>query len=108
MGFFKSQMWKVLEWKDDSSDTLVYRFPMDGKEIMSGSQLTVRESQVAVFVNLGKVADVFGQGKLLQTTCLFCRVSAVYGIRDKAVLKRICILSTQSSFLTASGVLAIP
>ncbi len=68
MGFFKSQMWKVLEWKDDSSDTLVYRFPMDGKEIMSGSQLTVRESQVAVFVNLGKVADVFGPGKYKLTT----------------------------------------
>lgn len=68
MGFLKSQMWKVLEWKDDSSDTLVYRFPMDGKEIMSGSQLTVRESQVAIFVNLGKVADVFGPGKYKLTT----------------------------------------
>lgn len=63
MGFFKSQMWKVLEWKDDSSNTLVYRFPMDGKEIMSGSQLTVRESQMAIFVHLGKIADVFGPGK---------------------------------------------
>ncbi len=63
MGWFKSQMWKVLEWKDDSADTLVYRFPMDGKEIMSGSQLTVRESQVAIFVHLGKIADVFGPGK---------------------------------------------
>ena len=68
MGFFKSQMWKVLEWKDDSSNTLVYRFPMDGKEIMSGSQLTVRESQVAVFVHLGKIADVFGPGKYKLTT----------------------------------------
>lgn len=68
MGFFKSQMWKVLEWKDDSRDTLVYRFPMDGKEIMSGSQLTVRESQVAVFVHLGKIADVFGPGKYKLTT----------------------------------------
>lgn len=68
MGFFRSQMWKVLEWKDDSSDTLVYRFPMDGKEIMSGSQLTVRESQVAIFVHLGKIADVFGPGKYKLTT----------------------------------------
>ena len=63
MGWFKSQMWKVLEWKDDSPDTLVYRFDMQGKEIMSGSQLTVRESQVAIFVHLGKIADVFGPGK---------------------------------------------
>ena len=68
MAFLKSQMWTVLEWKDDSEDTLVYRFPMDGKEIMSGSQLTVRESQVAIFVHLGKVADVFGPGKYKLTT----------------------------------------
>ena len=45
MGWFKSQMWKVLEWKDESQDTMVHRFDMQGKEIMSGSQLTVRESQ---------------------------------------------------------------
>ncbi len=68
MAFFKSQMWKVLEWKDDSKDTLVYRFPMNNQEIMSGSQLTVRESQVAVFVHLGKIADVFYPGKYKLTT----------------------------------------
>lgn len=68
MGWFKSQMWKVLEWTDDSRDTIVYRFPMDGKEIMSGSQLTVRESQVAVFVHLGQIADVFTPGKYKLTT----------------------------------------
>lgn len=68
MSFLKSQMWTVLEWKDESADTVVYRFPMDGKEIMSGSQLTVRESQVAIFVHLGKVADVFGPGKYKLTT----------------------------------------
>lgn len=68
MGFLRSQMWKVLEWKDDSTDTIVYRFPMDGKEIMSGSQLTVRESQVAIFVHLGKIADVFTPGKYKLTT----------------------------------------
>lgn len=63
MGWFKSQMWKVLEWKDDSSDTMVYRFDMQGKEIMRGSQLTVRESQVAIFVHQGQIADVFGPGQ---------------------------------------------
>lgn len=67
-GWFKSQMWKVLEWKDDSTDTVVYRFPMNGKEIMSGSQLTVRESQVGVFVHQGKIADVFGPGQYKLTT----------------------------------------
>lgn len=69
MGWFRSQMWKVLEWKDNSTDTIVYRFPMENDdEIMSGSQLTVRESQVAIFVHLGKIADVFEPGKYKLTT----------------------------------------
>lgn len=68
MGWFRKQMWKVLEWKDESSDTLVYRFPMNDQEIMSGSQLTVRESQVAIFVHLGQIADVFLPGKYKLTT----------------------------------------
>ena len=68
MGWFKSQMWKVLEWKDDTKDTMVYRFDMQGKEIMSGSQLTVRESQVGIFVHQGKIADVFGPGQHKLTT----------------------------------------
>lgn len=68
MGWFKSQMWKVLEWKDESQDTIVYRFDMQGQEIMSGSQLTVRESQAAVFVHQGKIADVFGPGQHKLTT----------------------------------------
>lgn len=63
MGWFKSQMWKVLEWTDSSSNTIVYKFPMDGKEIMRGSRLTVRESQVAVFVDKGRIADVFEPGE---------------------------------------------
>lgn len=66
MGFLKSQLLKIIEWRDDSQDTIVYRFPMfDGKkerEIMTGSSLTVRESQAAVFVCQGKIADVFGPG----------------------------------------------
>ncbi len=68
MGWFKSQMWKVLDWEDNSKDTIVYRFPMDDKEIMSGSQLTVRESQEAVFVHLGQYADLFKAGKYKLTT----------------------------------------
>jgi len=67
-GWFRSQMWKVLEWKDESHNTMVYRFDMQGKEIMSGSQLTVRESQVAIFVHQGKIADVFGPGQYKLTT----------------------------------------
>jgi membrane protease subunit (stomatin/prohibitin family) len=59
----RDQMWQVIEWKDDSHDLLAYRFPHKGKEIISGSSLTVRESQVAIFVHLGQIADVFGPGK---------------------------------------------
>ena len=67
MGLFdavKKQLLKVIEWSDESSDTIVYRYPLtDRKEIMKGSQLTVRESQVAVFVAQGKIADVFAPGR---------------------------------------------
>lgn len=62
MGFFKKQLLSVIEWQDASNDLLVYRYPMDGKEIMNSSTLIVRESQVALFLHKGEVADVFGPG----------------------------------------------
>ena len=52
----------VIEWTDDSSDTMLWRFERFGNEIKYGAQLTVRESQIAVFVNEGRVADVFEPG----------------------------------------------
>ncbi len=52
----------VIEWLDDSSDTMMYRFERYGNEIKYGAKLTVRESQNAVFVNEGQVADVLGPG----------------------------------------------
>ena len=66
--FVKSQALKVLEWSDDSKNTLVYKYPMDGRQIMMGSKLIVRESQVAVFVNKGKLADIFEPGTHTLTT----------------------------------------
>ncbi len=65
MGIFdaiKSQFIEVIEWLDDSGNTLVYRFPVHAQEIKNGAQLTVRESQAAVFVHQGQIADVFGPG----------------------------------------------
>ncbi|MBQ8201667.1 MAG: SPFH domain-containing protein [Clostridia bacterium] len=59
----KSQLIDVIEWSDNSSNTMVHKFDMEGKEIMMGAQLTVRESQVAVFVNEGEIADVYGPGR---------------------------------------------
>src|SRR4051794_19583158 len=58
-----NQFIEVIEWLDASHDTLVYRFPVVGQEIKNGAQLIVRESQAAVFVFEGQVADVFAPGK---------------------------------------------
>ena len=71
MGFFKTNLLKSLEWVDNSTDTIVYKYPMDGRQIQYGSKLTVRASQVAVFLNKGKIADIFGPGMYtLQTSNL--------------------------------------
>ncbi len=59
----KGQFVDVIEWKDSTDDTMVYRYDRNGKEIMMGAQLTVRESQVAVMVNEGRIADVFQPGR---------------------------------------------
>ena len=66
MGIFSKltgQFIDVIEWTDTSADTMVYRFNKEGNEIMMGAQLTVRESQVAVMVNEGQIADVFAPGR---------------------------------------------
>ncbi len=59
----KGELIDVIEWTDNSSNTMVYKYNMGGKEIMMGAQLTVRESQVAIFVNEGELADVYGPGR---------------------------------------------
>ncbi|HEX8169845.1 MAG TPA: SPFH domain-containing protein [Thermoanaerobaculia bacterium] len=66
MGLFdalKNEFIQIIEWLDDSSNTLVYRFPVHDQEIKMGAQLTVRENQVALFINEGEVADVFKPGR---------------------------------------------
>lgn len=70
MGIFDSignivrgQLIDVIEWTDSTNNTIVHKYDMNGKEIMMGAQLTVRESQVAIFVNEGKLADVFQPGR---------------------------------------------
>jgi membrane protease subunit (stomatin/prohibitin family) len=68
MDFIKKQFIDVIQWTEDSEGTLAWRFPMAGMEIQYGASLTVRESQMAVFVNEGKIADVFGPGMYKLTT----------------------------------------
>ena len=65
----KGQLIDVIEWTDSSNKTMVHKYDMNGKEIMMGAQLTVRESQVAIFVNEGEIADIFEPGRYeLQTS----------------------------------------
>ncbi|MHC5021412.1 MAG: SPFH domain-containing protein [Planctomycetota bacterium] len=66
--FIKNQFIEVIEWTEQDRDVLVYRFPVHGKEIKNGAQLTVREGQAAVFVNEGKMADVFRPGRYRLST----------------------------------------
>ncbi len=68
MDFIKKQFIDILEWTETGDGTLAFRYPMAGNEIQYGGSLTVRESQMAVFVNEGKVADVFGPGMYKLTT----------------------------------------
>jgi excisionase family DNA binding protein len=66
--FLKKQFIDIIEWTDDSRDTLSFRFPDEDKEIKKGAQLIVRESQAAQFVYLGEFGDTFGPGKYTLTT----------------------------------------
>jgi len=66
--FLRSQFIDIIEWNDDSRDTLSFRFPDEDKEIKNGAQLIVRESQSVQFVYLGQFGDLFGPGKYSLTT----------------------------------------
>jgi excisionase family DNA binding protein len=68
LDFIKKQFIDIIEWTDDSRDTLAFRFPDEDKEIKRGAQLIVRESQIAQFVYLGQFGDSFGPGKYDLTT----------------------------------------
>lgn len=66
--YLKTQFLEIIEWQDDSRDTLSFRYPDMDKEIKNGAQLIVRESQTAQFVYLGQFGDTFGPGKYSLTT----------------------------------------
>jgi excisionase family DNA binding protein len=68
MDFIKGELIEIIEWNDDSRDTLSWRFPDEDKEIKNGAQLIVRESQVAQFVYTGQYGDCFQPGKHTLTT----------------------------------------
>ena len=68
LDFIGKQFIDIIEWTDDSRDTLSYRFPDEDKEIKNGAQLIVRESQAAQFVYVGQFGDRFGPGRYSLTT----------------------------------------
>src|SRR5882757_421861 len=66
--YLKTQFLEIIQWQDDSRDTISFRYPDMDKEIKRGAQLIVRESQVVQFVYLGQFADTFSPGKYSLTT----------------------------------------
>jgi len=60
--FFKKQFISVVEWIEHGDGVLAFKYPMHDNEIQNGGQLTVRETQAAMFVNEGQIADIFGPG----------------------------------------------
>ncbi len=68
MSFIKKQFIDVIDWTESGDGVLAFRYPMQDREIQNGAQLTVRESQLALFVNEGQIADVFAPGLHTLTT----------------------------------------
>lgn len=79
LDFIKGELIEIIEWTDDSRDTLSYRWPDDDKNIKNGAQLIVRESQMVQFVATGQFADLFGPGKHTLSTQNIPVLSRIYG-----------------------------
>ncbi|MDZ4134725.1 MAG: SPFH domain-containing protein, partial [Paracoccaceae bacterium] len=67
-GFLKGEFIDVIDWVDDTRDTMVWRFERQGNAIKYGAKLTVREGQAAVFIHEGQLGDVFGPGLYMLET----------------------------------------
>ncbi|MFA7443924.1 MAG: SPFH domain-containing protein, partial [Lysobacteraceae bacterium] len=79
LDLIKGELIEIIEWTDDSRDTLSYRWPDDDKNIKNGAQLIVRESQQVQFVAAGQYADLFGPGKHTLSTENIPILSRIYG-----------------------------
>lgn len=66
--FIGKQFIDVIDWTEPADGILAYRYPMQDREIRNGGQLTVRDAQLALFVNEGKIADQFAPGLYTLTT----------------------------------------
>lgn len=80
MGFFHRNLaLKILEWEDNSQNQIVWKYPMDGRKIFYGSKLTVRESQAAIMLNKGEIADIFEPGMYSLSTSTLPILSSLLG-----------------------------
>lgn len=80
MGFFSRNLaLKVIDWQDDTKNSIVWKYPMEGRKIFYGSKLTVRESQAAVFLNKGEIADIFEPGMYSLKTSTLPILSGLLG-----------------------------
>ena len=108
--YLKGQFIEIIEWTDDSRDTLSFRWPDDDKEIKNEAQLIVRESQVAQFVYLGQFGDTFGPGKHTLATENIPIMSTLrgwkYGLHSPS--RQTSIISTRASSPATSGAPATP
>jgi membrane protease subunit (stomatin/prohibitin family) len=68
LGLVKKQFISVIDWVESGDGVLAFRYPMEDREIQNGGQLTVRETQAALFIDEGQVADVFAPGHYTLTT----------------------------------------
>ena len=101
MGFFdklRGEFVDIVEWLDSSNDTMVYRFERHGNEIKHAAKLVVREGQTAVFINEGKIADVFAPGTYTLETQNLPLLSTLKGWKygfESPFKAEVCFLSTR-------------
>ena len=79
LDFIRKELIEIIEWTDDSRDTLSYRWPDEDRQIKNGAQLIVRESQMVQFVAAGQYADLFGPGKHTLSTQNIPVLSTILG-----------------------------
>ena len=60
--FIKDEFIEIIDWVDNEGDVILWKFPDRDANIKNGAQLTVRESQMAIFIDEGQIADIFGPG----------------------------------------------
>ena len=66
--FIRNELIEIIDWVDNSTDTVIYKFPDNDNEVKNGAQLTVRESQVAILMDQGRIADIYRPGRHELTT----------------------------------------